>query len=82
MKAIFGLCVAACAAWAAPAWSAQTLRYVVLVDGGKQAGQQNVSVGDDGITRVDYVFKDNGRGPAALGIEPFAAPARIATVED
>ncbi len=63
MKAILGLCVAACAAWTAPAWSAQTLRYVALVDGGKQAGQQSVSVGDDGITRVEYVFKDNGRGP-------------------
>ncbi|HJW46557.1 MAG TPA: amidohydrolase family protein, partial [Lysobacter sp.] len=38
-------------------------RYVVLVDGGKQAGHQVVTIGDDGVTRVDYLFKDNGRGP-------------------
>lgn len=47
----------------APAWSAQTLRYVALVDGGTQAGHQVVTTDDHGVTRVDYVFKDNGRGP-------------------
>ncbi len=46
-----------------PAWSAETIRYLALVDGGKQAGQQTVVHGDDGVTRVDFVFKDNGRGP-------------------
>src|SRR5688572_4818925 len=46
-----------------PALAAQTLRYVALVDDGKQAGHQTVTVGDDGVTRVDYIFKDNGRGP-------------------
>ena len=55
--ALFALCVAT------PAWPAETLRYVALVDGGKQAGQQTVVHGDDGTTRVDFVFKDNGRGP-------------------
>lgn len=45
------------------AWSAETTRYVALVDGGKQAGQQVVTVGDDGVTHVDFIFKDNGRGP-------------------
>ncbi len=45
------------------AWSAETIRYVALVDGGKQAGQQTVVHGDDGTTRVDFIFKDNGRGP-------------------
>jgi hypothetical protein len=50
-------------ALSAPAWSAETLKYVALVDGGKQAGQQTVVHGDDGTTRVDFIFKDNGRGP-------------------
>lgn len=49
--------------FALPAWSADTIKYVALVDGGKQAGQQTVVHGDDGTTRVDFVFKDNGRGP-------------------
>jgi hypothetical protein len=48
---------------ASPAYAAETLRYVALVDNGKQAGHQVVTTGDDGITRVDYIFKDNGRGP-------------------
>src|SRR5688572_8938861 len=48
---------------ASPAHAAETLRYVALVDNGKQAGHQIVTTGDDGITRVDYIFKDNGRGP-------------------
>ncbi len=43
--------------------AAQTTRYLALVDGGKQAGQQVVSVAEDGTTTVDFVFKDNGRGP-------------------
>ncbi len=46
-----------------PAWAAETIKYVALVDGGKQAGQQVVTRGDDGVTRVDFIFKDNGRGP-------------------
>ncbi|MFC5595156.1 amidohydrolase family protein [Lysobacter niastensis] len=45
------------------ALAAETLRYVALVDGGKQAGQQVVTVRDDGSTAVDFIFKDNGRGP-------------------
>ncbi|MBI2380360.1 MAG: amidohydrolase family protein [Gammaproteobacteria bacterium] len=56
--------VAACAvllANAAPA--AETLRYVVLVDGGKKAGEQIVEIQDDGWTKVRYSFKENGRGP-------------------
>ena len=48
---------------ASPAYSAETLRYVALVDNGKQAGHQVVTTGDDGVTRVDFIFKDNGRGP-------------------
>jgi imidazolonepropionase-like amidohydrolase len=47
----------------APAMAAETIRYVALVDGGKKAGEQVVHKGDDGVTRVDFIFKDNGRGP-------------------
>ncbi|MGO1071722.1 amidohydrolase family protein [Lysobacter sp. CA199] len=47
----------------ASALAAETTRYLALVDGGKQAGQQVVSRADDGTVSVDYVFKDNGRGP-------------------
>ena len=50
-------------ALAPQALAAETLRYVALVDGGKQAGQQVVTRGDDGITKVEFIFKDNGRGP-------------------
>ncbi|UNK49611.1 amidohydrolase family protein [Lysobacter sp. S4-A87] len=43
--------------------AAETVRYVALVDGGKQAGQQVVTHRDDGSYAVDFIFKDNGRGP-------------------
>ncbi|MDH5823231.1 amidohydrolase family protein [Luteimonas sp. RD2P54] len=46
-----------------PAWAAERLRYVALVDGGTPAGHQLVETGEDGVTRVEFVFKDNGRGP-------------------
>ncbi len=61
MKRTLSLCLAMCLA--APAWSAETIRYVALVDGGTKAGEQVVVKGDDGVTRVDFIFKDNGRGP-------------------
>ncbi|TWT23190.1 amidohydrolase family protein [Luteimonas marina] len=61
MKRTFLLLLAL--ALAAPVHAAQTLRYVALVDGGTKAGQQTVVQGDDGVTRVDFIFKDNGRGP-------------------
>ncbi|MBZ4039275.1 amidohydrolase family protein [Novilysobacter selenitireducens] len=48
---------------ATTALAEETLRYVALVDGGKQAGHQTVTRGDDGETRVEFIFKDNGRGP-------------------
>ena len=47
----------------ASAQAAQTIRYVVLVDDGKQAGEQVVEHRDDGSTKVRFIFKDNGRGP-------------------
>ena len=61
MKPVLAFC---CALLLAPsALAAEPLKYVALVDGGKKAGEQTVTVGDDGTTRVDFVFKDNGRGP-------------------
>ncbi|SOD51072.1 amidohydrolase family protein [Pseudoxanthomonas wuyuanensis] len=49
--------------FSSPLMAAETIRYVALVDGGTQAGSQVVVHGDDGVTRVDFIFKDNGRGP-------------------
>jgi hypothetical protein len=43
--------------------ASETVRYVALVDKGKVAGKQEVTHGDDGVTRVAFVFKNNGRGP-------------------
>lgn len=43
--------------------AAEKIRYVILVDGGKQAGEQVVERSDDGLTKVRFIFKDNGRGP-------------------
>ncbi len=64
MKRALWLCVPLFALMSTTsAWSAETIRYVALVAGGQQAGQQVVTHGDDGVTRVDYIFKDNGRGP-------------------
>ena len=48
---------------AAPAMAGETIRYNALVDGGKNAGHQVVTRDDDGTTHVDFIFKDNGRGP-------------------
>ena len=36
---------------------------MALAGGGKQAGQEVVTGRDDGTTTVDFIFKDNGRGP-------------------
>lgn len=57
------LLIALCMLSTSPAWSAQTQRWVVLVDGGKKAGEQVSTRGDDGVVRTTFVFKDNGRGP-------------------
>ena len=48
---------------AGPVAAAETIRYVALVDGGTKAGEQVVRREDDGTTHVDFIFKDNGRGP-------------------
>ena len=61
MKLAYCLCVAMLLA--GPAAAAETIRYVALVDGGTKAGEQVVQKDDDGTIHVDFVFKDNGRGP-------------------
>jgi hypothetical protein len=62
-----------------PAFCAETIKYLALVDGGKEAGQQTVVVGDDGVTRVDFIFKDNGRGPELKEEYVLAADGTFAT---
>jgi hypothetical protein len=64
-----------------PALAAETIRYVALVDGGKQAGHQIVEHGDDGVTRVDYMFKDNGRGPELKETYTLASDGTYARYE-
>ncbi|MEO6103012.1 MAG: amidohydrolase family protein [Pseudoxanthomonas sp.] len=61
MKGTLCLCLAILLA--GPATAAETLRYVALVDGGTKAGEQIVRKDDDGTVHVDFIFKDNGRGP-------------------
>ncbi len=58
---VFSGCLAMLAAM--PALATETIRYVALVDGGTKAGHQIVTKDGDGVTRVDFIFKDNGRGP-------------------
>ena len=41
----------------------ETLRYLLTTSDGHKAGEQVVERGDDGRTRVRFIFKDNGRGP-------------------
>jgi Amidohydrolase family len=61
MKAILALSLLASASVAG---AAETERYVVLVHGGTtKAGHQWVTRDEDGTTKVDFLFKDNGRGP-------------------
>lgn len=57
------LCLCLAMFLAGPVMAAETLRYVALVDGGTKAGEQVVRQDDDGTVHVDFIFKDNGRGP-------------------
>ncbi len=45
------------------ALAANTLRYVVIVDNGKKAGEMVVETSETGVVKTRFVFKDNGRGP-------------------
>lgn len=60
LSAVIALALAAAFAQAAT----QTTRYVIISENsGKQMGEQVVERQDDGLTRVRFIYKDNGRGP-------------------
>lgn len=42
---------------------AQTLRFLLFTGTQQPAGEQVVERGDDGLIKVRYAYKDNGRGP-------------------
>jgi cytosine/adenosine deaminase-related metal-dependent hydrolase len=65
MRAIFaaGLCLLTVTSIHAEN-AGETTRYVALVNGGTtKAGHEWVTHSGDGTTSVDFIFKDNGRGP-------------------
>jgi hypothetical protein len=66
---------------ASTTFAADTVRYVALVDGGKNAGHQVVTRGDDGVTHVDFIFKDNGRGPELKEQYTLAADGTFASYQ-
>lgn len=81
-KAAWSAGLAACLAMLAmDVLAAETTRYVVLVDGNKQAGHQVVTTGDDGVTHVDFIFKDNGRGPELKETFTLAPDHTLATYQ-
>lgn len=47
----------------AAAQAAEERRYTIVVDNGVKAGEQIVTVNEQGETKVRFIFKDNGRGP-------------------
>ena len=60
-KALLALAISMLVGTAA---QADETRYIALVNGGKtQAGHEWVTRDGDGTTRVEFLFKDNGRGP-------------------
>src|SRR5450432_1484455 len=62
MKAIIAVGLFTLAASAVNAQ--ETTKYIALVNGGTTpAGHQTVTRDGDGTTRVEFIFKDNGRGP-------------------
>src|SRR5690349_16594678 len=43
--------------------AASVTRMTIYVSDGTKAGEQIVTRSDDGLVKVHYIFKDNGRGP-------------------
>jgi len=76
--ALFGLLLASALSPLA-VQAADKIRYTALVDDGKQAGHQIVERGDDGSVHVDFVFKDNGRGPELKEDYTLAGDGTFAT---
>lgn len=57
------IALAVAAAFGAPAQAASTTTYLIMSETGKRIGEQVVERDDDGLTRVRFIYKDNGRGP-------------------
>jgi cytosine/adenosine deaminase-related metal-dependent hydrolase len=58
------LALAIATAFSAQAAVTGTTRYVIISENnGKQMGEQVVENHDDGLTKVRFIYKDNGRGP-------------------
>jgi len=55
--------VAAALAMSAAAQAATTKYLIISETSGKKIGEQVVERGDDGLTKVNFEYKDNGRGP-------------------
>jgi hypothetical protein len=60
MKRLAVLPLALAAAFGA---QAATTRYLIISENSKQIGEQVVERLDDGLTKVRFIYKDNGRGP-------------------
>lgn len=45
------------------AHAASTTKYLIISENTKQIGEQVVERLDDGLTKVRFIYKDNGRGP-------------------
>lgn len=64
MKRVSAVLALAIASAFAQAAVTQTTRYVIISENnGKQMGEQVVENHDDGLTKVRFIYKDNGRGP-------------------
>ena len=61
MKRYAVLPLALAAAFAAQA--ATTTKYLIIAENGKQIGEQVAEHQDDGLTKVRFIYKNNGRGP-------------------
>ena len=57
--------------------AAQTTRYLIHAENGKQLGEQVVERADDGLTKVRFIMKDNGRGPELQEQFRFAADGTL-----
>jgi hypothetical protein len=57
--------VACCAAvlLVAPTMASETVTYAVLAADGKHAGRHSIHRDETGLTSVEFLFKENGRGP-------------------
>ncbi|XLZ68384.1 amidohydrolase family protein [Massilia sp. SR12] len=76
MKRVSAVLALAIASAFAQAAVTQSTRYVIISENnGKQMGEQVVESHDDGLTKVRFIYKDNGRGPE-LSEEFRLAPDR------